>query len=64
LFSTCSSILNNLKHIFAVTKISSYYPTRDFAAAAAPVTSNNANAFKQARENHALFLSINTSSLL
>jgi hypothetical protein len=28
-------------------KISSYYPTRDFAAAAAPVTSNNANAVKQ-----------------
>jgi hypothetical protein len=42
-------------------KISSYYPTRDFAAAAAPSTSDNANAVKQARQNLAIFFSINTS---
>jgi hypothetical protein len=28
-------------------KISSYYPTRDFAADAAPVTSDNANVAEQ-----------------
>jgi hypothetical protein len=44
-------------------KISSYYPTKDFAAAAAPGTSDNPNAVKQARENHAILLSMNTSSL-